>query len=229
MSRRCGSLLLRARSDTRAVHGPPDPSSSGSTVLTTRALQTRGGVPVATQADVSPRGRRLWHRKYEFDHYISGLIVLAGVLAVGAGSVLPWVKVSGPSLTVLGLDLHPRLTVGGLTDGGAYVLAGDVVVLILGVLLMGTHRRRGLILRLLLIACGAAAAGLGIDLIAKADDFYASAVSSSGTTAATILNALGQSSVPVDPDAGAYLLALGGALTAIGALVPWRRRSIQSA
>jgi hypothetical protein len=155
------------------------------------------------------------------------VIVLAGVLAVAAGSVLPWVKISGPSLTVLGLDLHLRLTVGGLTDGGAYVLAGDVVVLILGVLLMGTHRRRGLVLRLLLIGCGAATAGLGIDLIAKADDFYANAVSSSGTAAGTILNALLQSSVPVDPDSGAYLLILGGALTAVGALVPWRRRPIQ--
>jgi len=155
-------------------------------------------------------------QRYEFNHQIPGLTIMLGVLAVVGGAILPWLEAKGPKATIYIVEAQPQQSISGFDKGAEGLLVTIFVVaafaLLIAVALMATHRRRGFVWRLCAVLCGLSACALGAVFIAAAHQ--------TGSDLGVFASA-GLASAR--PGTGAYLLAFGGLVILIGAIMPGRR------
>lgn len=210
-----GPIVTGSRHDGRIYAMPLADSVPGVLVLLVGALGIASGVRIVIDSR-STDGKR---RTHEFDHRIPGVAIMIGVLAVLAGSVLPWLEAKGPK-TIYILETQPQQNISGFDEGAEEVLVTILVAagfaLLVAVALMATHRARGLVWRLLALLCGLTASAIGAIFVAapeQNDDAVIGFLSSAGL-------------VSVKPGLGAYLLLLGGVVVAFGAIMPGHRKLI---
>ena len=159
--------------------------------------------------------------KYSFDHRLPGMTIMLGVVAVAAGTVLPWLDSKsrvnfGIDLKVLTVGTQPAETFGGFSEGAGpllvAVIAVDVLALLVAVALMATHQRRGLFWRLTALVCGLSSGAFGALFVAMPTE-----------DARDVFDTISRAVVSVKPGLGAYLLTFGGLVVVVGALVPGKR------
>ena len=161
-------------------------------------------------------------RRHEFDHHIPGLTLMLGVVAVAGGAVLPWIQATtlkvGIDIKIFHTETRAQQTLGGFDKGVGGVLialaVADVLALIVAVALMATRRRRGVILRFLALGCGLSIGALGAFFLAAPKQDLGDVFDALSTVGV----------VSIKPGPGAYLLALGGLLLLLGAVMPGRRK-----
>lgn len=166
-------------------------------------------------------------RQYEFDHHLPGLAIVLGVVTVAAGAVLPWVEATtskvGIDIKIFRTETQVKRTLGGFDKGAEGILAIIIVAALVAVLaavaLIATQRSRGLVWRFIALPCGLAVAALGVYFLAAAKQDFGELFS--------VLSNVGLTSVK--SGLGAYLLAAGGLLMSIGAIIPGRRTHVTSA
>ena len=165
----------------------------------------------------------------ETSNRAAGIISLLGAGSLASAAAFPWIKVTGPAITIKPLaDFKPGLTLtaGGVADGGVQVLVAAIVVALLALLVIGTTRSSNWSCRLCLFVVGAGSATAGGYLIYRARTLVNTAVPDSGNWLLDLAHGFGtqvlRTAVTSQPGTGAYAMAVGGTLVAVGALFPSR-------
>jgi hypothetical protein len=173
----------------------------------------------------------------EYSNRTSAFLALIGVIAAGIAGFMPWLELSGPSVTVafkmLSVPLPDSLVEGGLHDGGVVLLVVAFFGLLIAFSMFGSTRNRALIRRMLLLVIGGAFAAFGALMVTKpAFAFLAIAGDNDAARDADLLAGHGGNAVErflhgaaalvihVKVDAGAYVLLAGGVVVVLASLVP---------
>jgi hypothetical protein len=164
-------------------------------------------------------------------HRAAACTALVGCVVVAIGAVQPWLIVRGPDISV-GIkdvvDFKPNTTaqLDSATEGMTRViLTAAAIGVVLCLVLAGVRRWSGVLLRLPLFVGGAATAWLGGSLIYYANTALDHGSGGEGGVAGAfhaVLDGVQRTLVSVSPGIGAYALAGGGVVVAIGALFPSR-------
>jgi hypothetical protein len=133
-----------------------------------------------------------------------------------------------PARLVLGVTLQLQDSVGGLDDGGNAVVAFAGVGLLAALVMLGRRRGRSFVPRILLLAIGGSAAAAGGYAMAKPVDVYALYVGGDNDSVNAVVQVLSRVGVHIEVAPGAYLVGIGGAVVAIGAMIPWTTRLLPS-
>jgi len=163
----------------------------------------------------------------EKSNRVAGFVSLVGAAVLGCGAAFPWVTISGALISFKSMfDFKPNLEIvaGGLTQGGMQVLAAAGAAALLALIVIATTRTSNIMCRLGLVVIGGISAYSGGYLIYLARTLIDSTVPDASNpllhfahnSAAGIMRI----AVTVQPGKGAYAMAAGGALVALGGLIP---------
>ena len=159
-------------------------------------------------------------RSTRFDNRLPGFVIVAGAVVLAAGAALPWLKASTP------IDARIQDSYGGIADGGYLVLALAAVVLVSGLAVMGRMRGRGFFGRLVALVFGVAGAAFGAYCVAAPVDAFISLLDADSRVEAIVRAVTSTPAAAIKAQTGAYLMALGGLVAVVGALMPGRRSSV---
>jgi hypothetical protein len=160
----------------------------------------------------------------------AGFVSLAGAGVLTCAAAFPWITVTGPTISFKGMfDFAPTLdsaAVDGVSGGVIQVLAAAGVAALLALAVMATTRSSNVLCRLGLFIIGGASAFSGGYLIYSAKTLIDQGIPDSSNVFwhfihEGVVKGVG-AVIPVEPGQGAYAMALGGLLVAVGGLVPAR-------
>lgn len=156
-------------------------------------------------------------------------LTAAGALAIGVGSVLPWVTVG-----IVGTDQLNTVTPGTDVTQGKVTLACAVVILILVIVSRVASDSARAVVAGIMIVAGALAAGVAADFLSSAASTYQAV--DSGALVSKLVEATGQTTEQITQEiaqvgythvgAGAWVTLVGGLMVVAGGVltVRWAAR-----